>query len=122
MVTFYLAKEIVPFKAVDNKGLMYTFDACYDLPSRKYFSNTAIPHMYSECRQRITAQIKHDKFFAPMSDLWSSHTSETYLSLTSNFIDDWKLKSECLQTNYCPENHTGELIANNLKKALESKH
>ncbi|XP_044189519.1 uncharacterized protein LOC122968392 [Thunnus albacares] len=59
-------------------------------------------------------------FFGTTSDLWSNRTSGPYLSLTIPFIDDWKLKSACLQTNYCPEGHTGELIAHNLREALES--
>ncbi|XP_051567264.1 E3 SUMO-protein ligase ZBED1-like [Myxocyprinus asiaticus] len=115
---------MVPFKSVQNVGfkrLIHTLDARYDLPSRKYFSNTTIPHMYSECRQRIAAELKHGEFFATTSDFWSSRTAELYLSLTIHFIDDdWKLKSACFQTNYCPEDHTGELIAHDLKDALES--
>lgn len=77
MVTFYLAKDMVPFKAVDNVGfktMMHTLDAWYDLPSCKYLSNTAIPHMYSECQWKIAAQIKHSQFFAMKSDLWSYET------------------------------------------------
>ena len=61
--------------------------------------------------------------FATISDLWSSRTSKPYLSLAIHFIDDWKLKSTCFQSNYRPEDHTGELIAHDLKEALllESK-
>lgn len=37
-----------------------------------------------------------------------------------SFYDDWQLKSTWLQTNYGPEDHTGKLIADHLKEALES--
>lgn len=60
-------------------------------------------------------------YFATTSDLWSSRTSEPYLSLTAHYIDqDWNLKSKCLQTAYFPVDHTGEAIALGLSDALES--
>ncbi|XP_039901550.1 E3 SUMO-protein ligase ZBED1-like [Simochromis diagramma] len=53
--------------------------------------------------------------------MWSSRTSEPYLSLTAHYIDqDWNLKSKCLQTAYLPDNHTGEVIALGLSEALAS--
>lgn len=59
--------------------------------------------------------------FATTTDLWSSRTSEPYLSLTAHFIDEtWQLQSYCLQTSYFPDDHTGDIIAQGLKDALAS--
>ncbi|KAK0153618.1 Zinc finger BED domain-containing protein 1 [Merluccius polli] len=52
--------------------------------------------------------------------MWSSRTTQPYMSLTIHFIKGWELKSRCLQTSYFPEDHTGEMIALNLREALES--
>ena len=109
-------------KSVENPGFVYMMkklDPRYVLPSRKYFSKTAIPKMYIQCREKIEQLVQKVQFFATTSDLWSSRTSEPYLSLTIHFIHEWKLRSVCLQTIYFPVDHTGELIAHGLKALLE---
>ena len=86
-VTFYLAKDMIPIKTVENAGfkrLLKIVDPRYEIPSRKYFYNTAIPWLYSECREKIQHKIHNVQFFAT-SDLGSSRTSEHYLSLTIHF-------------------------------------
>ncbi|KAJ4944320.1 hypothetical protein JOQ06_012864, partial [Pogonophryne albipinna] len=46
---------------------------------------------------------------------------QPYMSLTVHFINnDWILRSVCFQTAYFPEDHTGEIIAQGLKDALNS--
>lgn len=46
---------------------------------------------------------------------------EPYLSLTVHFkSDEWVLQSHCSQTNYFPDNHTGQLLAAGLQEALDS--
>lgn len=121
-VTFYLAKDMVPIKSVENEGfkrLLKVVDPRYEIPSRKYFSGTAIPRLYSECRRKMESKIQNVMFFATTTDLWSSCTSEPYLSLTIYFIHDWKLCSACLETTNFPQDHTGELIAQGLREVLE---
>ncbi|KAM4592381.1 E3 SUMO-protein ligase ZBED1-like [Odontesthes bonariensis] len=78
------------------------------------------PYEQSKCRAKLEHQIQKVQFFATTSDLWSSRTSEPYLSLTIHYIDNWKLCSATLQATYFPEDHTGELIAQGLRDALES--
>ena len=44
-----------------------------------------------------------------------------YLSYTVHFIDStWKLKCRCLQTQFLPEDHTGENLTEALLSALDS--
>ncbi|KAG1945207.1 zinc finger BED domain-containing protein 1-like [Pimephales promelas] len=55
-VTFYLAKDMIPIKTVENEGfkrMLKVVDPRYEIPSRKYFSATAIPRLYSECRNKM---------------------------------------------------------------------
>ncbi|XP_017327177.1 E3 SUMO-protein ligase ZBED1-like [Ictalurus punctatus] len=115
---------MMPFSTVENvsfRKMMSVIDPRYELPGRKYFSRTAIPTLYGEVRERVQEQLKSGSYFATTADLWSSRTSEPYLSLTVHFIDqDWKLVSLCLQTVYFPEDHTGEAIAAGPTDALAS--
>lgn len=122
-ITFHLAKDLRPLQTVEGIGfnkMIKVLDPRYELPSRKFFSQSAIPRMYVECREKIAKNIKHLQFFATTSDLWSSRTSEPYLSLTIHYINDqWELCNATLQTTYFPEDHTGEQIAAGLREALE---
>ena len=66
-VAYYLAKDMIPFKAVEDDGfkrLQKTVDPRYEPPSRKYFSNTAMPRLYTECREKLEKQIQNVQFFA----------------------------------------------------------
>ncbi|GAA6084883.1 ceramide transfer protein isoform X1 [Tachysurus ichikawai] len=55
--------------------------------------------------------------FFTTTDLWSSRTTEPYISLTVHFVDEeFELKSRCLQTSYF--DYTGENIAMGLREAL----
>ena len=54
-VTNCLAKDMMPIYSVQKEGfrqLLATFDPQYELPSQKYFSNTAIPKLYGDSRGR----------------------------------------------------------------------
>ncbi|XDV18076.1 hypothetical protein PO909_023848 [Leuciscus waleckii] len=66
-------------------------------------------------------EIRYLEAYSATTDLWSSRTTEPYISLTIHFIDDdWKLRSRCLQTAFFPEDHTGAIIALGLKDALSA--
>lgn len=96
--------------------MLHTVDPRYKLPSRKYFSDVAIPRMYTEAEQ-----LEKASFFSTTTDLWSSRTFQPYMSLTAHYVDaEWKLRSFCLQTCYFPDDHTGEIIGQGLKDALAS--
>ena len=123
-VTFCLTKDVMPIYSVEKPGfreLLKAFDPQYELPSRKYFSNTAIPSLYTQTREKVMHEMSHAQYFAATTDLWSSTTTEPYISCTVHFVgDNWKLQSYCLQTMYCPEDHTGENLASALESTLEA--
>lgn len=94
-ITYCLAKD-------SFKKLIKVLDPRYVLPGRKHFSQTALPQLYDKCRRKLQMNLTEAKYFATTTDLWSSRTSEPYISLTVHFIDDkWALHSKCLQTEPC---------------------
>lgn len=123
-IAYYIAKEMLPFSVVEKSGfkkLLSVVDPRYVVPGCKYFTKTAIPKMYSECRQAVEKELSTISYFATTTDIWTSRTCNPYISLSVHFIDgDWNLKSKCLETAYFPEDHTGEFIAQNLTDALIS--
>ena len=123
-VTFCLAKDMMPIYSIEKDGfrkLLYNFDPQYELPSRKYFSKTAIPILYSETQDKVAAEIKDVEFFSATADMWRSNTTEPYLSYTIHFVgNDWTLDTCCLQVLYLPKDHNGQNIAEALEGALDS--
>lgn len=123
-VAMYIAKDMVPIYTVEKPGfihLLKVLDPRYVLPSRKYFSDVALPQLYNSTHQRIAAELDGVSFYSATTDLRSSRVMQPYLSLTLHFInDDWTLRSVCLQTAYFHDEHKGEIIAQGLKDALSS--
>ncbi len=123
-VSFFLAKDMIPLSTVERDGfrkLVKVLDSRYELPGRKYFSKTALPQLYEDCRGKLENNLRKVRYFATTSDLWSSRTSEPYMSLTIHYIDeDWDLQSRCLQTAYFPDDHTAEILSAGLEDALTS--
>ncbi|XP_074543295.1 E3 SUMO-protein ligase ZBED1-like [Halichoeres trimaculatus] len=117
-----MAKDMVPIYTVQKEGfpkMVGTLDSRYELPGRNFFNDTAIPQVYRKRRREVQADIATVKYFSTTADLWSSRTSEPYISLTVHYIDDnFDLKSHCLQTSYFPGDHDGINIAAGLKEGL----
>lgn len=121
-IGYFLAKDMQAINAVEGEGfkkMVHEFDKRYALPSRHYFSRNVLPAMYEKCREKVAKQVLEADHFAATTDLWSSRTTEPYISLTVHFIDnDFNLKVKCLQTAFMPEDHTGQNIADVLRESL----
>ena len=121
-VTVYLAKDMVPIYTVEKPGfkqLISTLDRQYELPSRKYFTKTTIPTLYTT-RDIVATEIGDVRYFSATTDLWSSEGMKPYLSYTIHFISKWKLQSRCLQTSFIIEDHTGKNLAEAMRCSLEA--
>ena len=121
-VVYYIARDCLPIYTVEKPGfkkLLGTFDARYEIPSRTYFSRTALPALYAKVCDDVKAELQGATFFSATSDLWSSQGLLPYISLTVHFLtSEWKLKSRCLQTKFLPQDHTGDNIAECLHETL----
>lgn len=109
---------------VEKKGfraLVKTLDPWYNMPDRKHFSCVRLPRIYEECRAKVKEGLQYVEYYALTTDLWTSRVTQPYMSLTVHFINnDWILSSQCLQTSYFPQDHTGVMIATALREALQS--
>ena len=126
-VSYCIAKDMMPICTVEKEGfktLLKSFDLKYEVPSRKYFSQTALPVLYAETQETVSNKLEEVRgggYFAVTTDLWSSTTSEPYISYTVHFINhNWELRSRCLQTMFMSEQHTGENIAEAIQATLEA--
>ncbi|KAK2190879.1 hypothetical protein NP493_65g01022 [Ridgeia piscesae] len=114
----FICKAALPVYTVEKEGfksLLEAFDPQYALPSRSYFSKTAITKLYNEVSGRLRDSLSNIDYYSCTTDLWSSHTTDPYMSLTIHYIENWELQSKFLQVLYTPQDHTSE----NLKDALQ---
>ncbi|XP_077403110.1 E3 SUMO-protein ligase ZBED1-like isoform X1 [Vanacampus margaritifer] len=123
-ITLHLAKDMIALNTVEKEGfkqMVRTLDHRYEVPSRKYFSQVAIPNLYQKHKAKLETDLGAVRYFAATTDMWFSRTMEPYFGMTVHFIsDDWVLQSHCLQTSYFPDDHTGELLAAGLQEVLDS--
>lgn len=112
-ITRYLAKDMMPINTVTKDGfvsLITKLDRRYQIPSRTYFSQVAIPKMYDACRETMESELSQVEHY--------TCTTAPYISLTVHFLDqDFELKTWCLQRAYFPGQHTAENIACGLSDA-----
>lgn len=111
-ITSFLVKSMVPIRTVEQESfiaMVKQLEPGYQVPSRKYFTETAIPKAYNDLVEKVKAQLKGAVHFSITSDAWTSAINmNPYVSVTLHFIDDdWKLISKNLSTIFAPEDHTG---------------
>ena len=96
-IAYHIDKDVVPLSTVERPGfkhMIHKLNPKYDLPSRKYFSKQAIPRLYSNVRCEIFSDMKEVSQYSLTTDLWTSCTTEPYITLTLHYIDSaWNLKS-----------------------------
>ena len=111
-MTYFIAKDCQAMHVIEKPGfkkMVNTFDKRYTLPSRKYFSRTALPKMYASLKEKVRKELASVSFFSSTTDLGM----KPYISFTIHFIDSqWVLQSRCLQTQFMPDDHSGEILAN----------
>ena len=66
----------------------------YTIPSRQHFSDKALPELYEKKKTELKSNLAE----AVATDRWTSRATESYVAITSNYIDkEWKLRSNVLQ-------------------------
>ena len=118
-VTKGIAKDTMPVYSVEKPGfrqMLAQFDRRYELPSRKYFSQVAIPALYAKVRDKVDNELLGLKYYSATTDLLSSKGLLPYISYTIHWVDDeWNYKTRCLEKIYLPSDHTAANIADALK-------
>jgi len=100
-----IAADNQPFSIVEDQGfieLMAHLEPRYLIPSRKYFTQEALPKFYTNGRSSIAEEINEAKFLSFTSDLWTCpHSHESFISLTGHWLDnDFNWKSTMLNSKH----------------------
>ena len=63
-LSYCIAKDMIPIYAVEKKGfktLLKSFNSKYEVPSQKYFSQTALPALYAKTRETVSNELEEVK-------------------------------------------------------------
>ena len=115
-----IARDMQPATIVEETGfqsLVRLLDSRYQLPSRRHIRRSLLPDMYTTRAGEIKRELLQISHVALTSDLWTSRTKESYLTITCHFVTStWELKSLVLETFGFEKDHTAENIAASFQK------
>ena len=104
--------------------LIEILDPCYQLPSRKTFSDRIIPTMYNSVKDcKVLPGLKEAKYILLTSDCRTSRINQSCISITAHFLkvkSDWQFEHFVLESKELPGSHTAEHLAEAIKKSLKA--
>jgi len=105
-----IATDFQSFSLIEAEGfqlLIRKLDRQYQLPCRKHFSERVIPQMYAKVKQKVSTVVKSAPCLALTTDCWASCSTDSYISVTSHFVDDkFNRQLAVLDTFLMYERHT----------------
>ena len=78
-----------PFQLVENKGFRkytHTLNPDYVIPTRKKIVEM-LEEKYVICTQEVKKQLQHIEYIAITSDIWTSDSNKSFISVNAHFID-----------------------------------
>lgn len=110
-IAYFMCKDLRPYNVVENEGfchLLKTLEPRYVTPSRRFFTDTAVPKLYREVKLKVQESLKPAERVALTCDAWTSRAVDSYVTITAHYLtEDWQLLSHVLQTRAVHESHTG---------------
>jgi len=112
-IAMMIVKDLRPISFVEGSGfkdLMAFCEPGYNMPGRTFFT-AKLETMQAELKDSLKATLASTKFVAVTSDIWTSATNESYVSVTVHYIDNsWVLCSRVLAVMPIEDRHTGDNI------------
>ncbi|CAH0563164.1 unnamed protein product [Brassicogethes aeneus] len=118
-----IVTDFQPLTLVENIGfLAYTkkLNPLYTPPSRKTFTNKIIPDLYNRERANVKKILDEVNHVAIKTDMWSSDSNKSYITVTCHIIYQNRFISRVLATEEITVSHTGKNIANAISNIFET--
>ena len=125
MIVGVTVHDLRPARMIEGRGfheLMEYCEACepgYIVPSRKHISKLMFDR-FVRGKTLLADKLQSDAFsLALTTDIWTSSSTEAYISLTCHFLSSqWEFVDCVLATRSFPDHHTGENISCSIKEVL----
>ena len=111
-----IALDYQPFSVVEDVGfcrLLHAIEPKYNIPSRKYFTETVVPEIHDRIKKAVAKEIAAVRNMSFTTDIWSTAVNmHSLLSLTAHWVtESFERKSAVLHAKPFDGSHTGESIA-----------
>ncbi len=122
----FIVLDDQPFSVVEDQGfrrLIAHMDQRYTLPSRRYFSDVALPEIYNAVSAHVHSLINAEvRYISFTTDIWSADVSPiSMLSLTAQYIDaDFELQKVLLHAQEFSGSHTASALAMAFNEMLKT--
>ncbi len=80
---------------IQDFGIWFTIWS-YLIPSRKFFSETAIPQIYNKVKSEVKEKLSRAERVALTCDVWTSQAKESYVTLTAHYRGVCEYKCVCV--------------------------
>lgn len=113
-----VVKDLQPFSIVEDVGFVTVvnkLEPLYQVPSTKALANVMLNNKYNWIRRDVINMIKDVEHMSITTDIWTSDTNKSFLSVTSHFLFNNVLSSRTLNATELPDSHTGEHISQRLE-------
>lgn len=121
----FIALDDQPLSVVANVGfsrLLEHLEPRYELPSRHYFTDTALPAIHNKLRDQLLALSSEVPAFGFTTDIWSSSVClMSLLSCTAQWVDStFNLQRATLHAQHFRGSHMAERVKQAIEGMLNS--
>lgn len=116
-----IVKVLQPFQIVENSGFQEyskALNADYQLPNRKQLA-LMVDEKYKLESEYLKNELHDISYLALTSDIWTSDSNKSLISLTAHYIYQYKLKSVVISTSEIQLHHTAENIALAIQEVID---
>ncbi|KAL4141795.1 hypothetical protein QTP88_004363 [Uroleucon formosanum] len=109
-----IVADYQPLSLVENVGFIeYTkkLQPLYSIPSRKVLTSKLLPQEYNAILLKIKSILLNVNDLSITTDMWTSDSNKSYITMTCHFIFDDQLYSPIIATKEVSDRHTGQNIA-----------
>uniref|UniRef100_A0A672ST01 HAT C-terminal dimerisation domain-containing protein n=1 Tax=Sinocyclocheilus grahami TaxID=75366 RepID=A0A672ST01_SINGR len=117
-----IVRDLQPISVVEDRGfiaLVKTLDQHYQIPNRKKLMEGTINNMYEDCKAKVMATLQNENHVILTTDMWTSRSTEVYLTVSCHFINNWQMQEFMLETCHFSAQHTDDNISAELKRIAE---
>lgn len=117
-----IVKDLQPLSIVEDQGFqgfVRALDPKYKLPGRKKLTETHLVNMYDECKGKVKSSLQDVNSVVLTTDMWTSVSTEAYLTVTCHVIENWQMREFVLETHVFHGQHTADNISLELRQITE---
>jgi len=97
-----IIEDLQPFKVVEDRGFIrlvryFLKNPEYQLSCRKTYVKQ-LHELFESSKQKLASILEQVDHVALTSDLWTSRTTESYITITIHFVHDGQMKEYVLET------------------------